>query len=73
MYYAILDYDGFICKSFFAAHRNETQALEILADLTSTALDKAREYFKYNDIKSYLIASGHSWKKDLYSDYKIIL
>lgn len=70
MHYVVLDYDGFICKSFFAAHRDESQALEILTDLTFTAIDKAREYFKNENTRSFLIASGHSWKKDLYSDYK---
>lgn len=71
MNYAVFDYDGFICKSFFAACRDEIKAQEILADLTYTAIDKARRYFDYEDTKPILIVSGHSWKKDLYKGYKI--
>lgn len=71
MHNAVLDYDGFICKSFFAAHRDEEKAIEILSDLTDAALDKAKEYFYGEGFRFYLIVSGHSWKKDLYSDYKI--
>lgn len=70
MKYIFLDYDGFICKSFFAAHRDEARALEILDDLTKTSIDKAREYFNNDEFKAYYIVSGHSWKKDLYPDYK---
>lgn len=70
MNYAVLDYDGFICKSFYAAHRDEVNAQIILDDLTHTALDKAERYFDGEKFKAYLIVSGHSWKKDLYSDYK---
>lgn len=70
MKYVALDYDGFICKSFFAAHRDEVKAEEILDDLTRTAIDKAFDYFQTDDIKAYYVVSGHSWKKDLYPDYK---
>lgn len=70
MKYIFLDYDGFICKSFFAAHRDESQAEEILYDLTKTAIDKANKYFDTDELKTYYIVSGHSWKKDLYPDYK---
>ena len=70
MNYTVLDYDGFICKSFFAAHRDENDAQLILNDLTDVALDKASEYFDNEEFNAYFIVSGHSWKKDLYNDYK---
>lgn len=70
MNYAILDYDGYICKSFYAAHEDLERAIEILDSLTDAALEKAKDYFKSDDIKLIKILSGHSWKKELYTDYK---
>lgn len=51
MNYAILDYDGYICKSFYAAHEDLERAIEILDSLTDAALEKAKDYFKSDDIK----------------------
>ena len=70
MNYAILDYDGYICKSFYAAHEDLEKAIEILDSLTDAALEKAKDYFKSDDVKLIKILSGHSWKKELYTDYK---
>ena len=70
MNFAVLDYDGFICKSFFAAQREEEHAEIILSDLTDYALEKAKDYFDGEGFYNFKIVSGHSWKKDLYPDYK---
>lgn len=71
--YALLDYDGFICKSFYAATKNgETdieKAFEILDSLTNTAIDKANNFFDTKcDVLKFV--SAHTFKKDIYPDYK---
>lgn len=73
--YTILDYDGFVCKSFYANKENPMdvqEARNILLDLTASAREKASEYFQVPiiDIKLIPIMSGHSWKKDIYPSYK---
>lgn len=73
--YAILDYDGYICKSFYANTENPMDmdcALEILQSLEQSALEKTAEYFNVNknQVKLLKIMSGHSWKKDIYPSYK---
>ena len=71
--FAVLDYDGYICKAFYAAMAksgNPDDALEILERLTKAAITKAAEYYKDMQVDLRLILSGHSWKKELYSDYK---
>lgn len=73
--YAILDYDGFVCKSFYANKENPMdvqEARNILLDLTASAREKASEYFQVPimNIKLIPIMSGHSWKKDIYPSYK---
>jgi len=70
MNYAILDYDGYVCKSFYAAHEELDKADEILQSLANAALEKAKDYFKSDEVELIKILSGHSWKKDLYADYK---
>lgn len=71
----LLDYDGYVCKSFYANKEdmmNFEKAEEILNDLSFAALNKASEYFKYSPSKINMIKimSGHSWKKDIYPSYK---
>lgn len=74
-YFALLDYDGFICKSYYA-NKEDIMDLEnarqILEDLTECAQEKAADFFgvKKNDVKVLRIMSGHSWKKDIYPSYK---
>lgn len=73
--YAILDYDGFVCKSFYANKEdpmNIQAAKDILFDLTAAARDKAAEHFKLfkGKVKVIKLMSGHSWKKDIYPSYK---
>lgn len=70
--YAILDYDGFICKAFYAAIARDDldSAGQILDDLTDTAIAKAISYFSDDNIKIILAVSSHSWKRDSFEDYK---
>lgn len=72
---ALLDYDGYICKSFYANKEDMmdfTKAEEILNDLKYSAWKKAANYFNcdMSDVMLYPIISGHSWKKDIYPSYK---
>lgn len=72
---ALLDYDGYICKSFYANKEDMMDfhsAEKILNDLRYAALDKTADYFKCSRVEVILlpIISGHSWKKDLYPSYK---
>jgi 5'-3' exonuclease len=71
----LLDYDGYVCKSFYANKEdmmNFKKAEEILSDLSFAALNKASKYFKCSSCKIDVIKimSGHSWKKDIYPSYK---
>ncbi len=71
MVYALLDFDGFVCKAFYASLKNKSDdAFEILNRLVETACEKASEYFEVNDVVPIMIASAHSWKKDVYPQYK---
>lgn len=71
--YALLDYDGFVCKSFYAALARDgsiEEAYEVLKDLEYCAHSKAVDYFGTKDIKIVKVMSGHSCKKDIYLSYK---
>lgn len=72
---AILDFDGYICKSFYANKDDmmDTQRAEsILLDLYQSAVTKVKDYFKNRTSPTKIIpvVSGHSWKKDIYPSYK---
>lgn len=72
---ALLDYDGYICKSFYANKEDMMDfhsAERILNDLVESAIYKSMEYFKCtrDDLKVLSIISGHSWKKEIYPSYK---
>ena len=73
--YAILDFDGFVCKSFYANKEdpmNLYAARNILRDLVQAAVEKTARYFncKENFVTVVALMSGHSWKKDIYPSYK---
>ena len=70
--YALLDYDGYVCKSLYAAISSGdiTEAPRILRELEQSAYDKMFDYFDDRDIEVIKVMSGHSWKKDKYLDYK---
>lgn len=72
---ALLDYDGYICKSFYANKEDMmdfSNAQKILNDLVESAIYKSMEYFRCtrDDLIVLKIISGHSWKKELYPSYK---
>lgn len=70
--YTLLDYDGYVCKSLYAAISSGdiSEAPRILRELEQSAYDKMFDYFDDRDIEVIKVMSGHSWKKDKYPDYK---
>lgn len=73
--YALLDFDGYICKAFYAANSkkgSDKDAYEILSDLYISAIDRAAKYFDVDmaDVEPIIVVSAHSWKKDVYPTYK---
>lgn len=73
--YALLDFDGYICKAFWAANSKKSSdkdAYSILSELYYSAVEKAAKYFEVSEdeIIPVLAVSGHSWKKDVYPSYK---
>ena len=70
--YALLDYDGYVCKALYAAISSGdiTDAPRILLELTESAYEKAKKYFYSEDVELIKVMSGHSWKKDKYPTYK---
>lgn len=75
MKYLLLDYDGFMAKSYYASKSkdNDTQdtPIDILLDLEESSIKKAREYFgEDEEIIVLKITSGHSYKKDIFPGYK---
>lgn len=70
--YALLDFDGFICKAWFASkskYRQNDDPTVILRKLVREAINKATKYFD-DEVTTYLFVSGHTYKKDLYPSYK---
>lgn len=74
-YYALLDYDGFVCKAYYAAVARDggfDEAYDILKDLEDSALEKSCKFYGEDaNIKVIKVMSGHSWKKDIYPTYKL--
>lgn len=72
MKYALLDYDGYVCKSLYAAISSGdiSEAPRILNELTQSAIDRTSKYFDDRPIEVIKVMSGHSWKKDVYPTYK---
>lgn len=72
MKYALLDYDGYVCKALYAAisSGDVSEAPRILDELTQSAIDKTHRYFDDLPIEVIKVMSGHSWKKDTYLTYK---
>lgn len=74
-YYAILDYDGYVCKAFYANKDNPMDmkaSAGILRELEDSAAQKVSEYFHAprDTVRIIRVMSGHSWKKDIYPSYK---
>ena len=72
MKYALLDYDGYVCKALYAAisSGDASEAPRILDELTQSAIDKTHKYFDDLPVEVIKVMSGHSWKKDVYPTYK---
>lgn len=72
MKYALLDYDGYVCKALYAAISSGdiTEAPRILDELTQSAIGRTHKYFNDLPIEVIKVMSGHSWKKDTYPTYK---
>lgn len=73
--YALLDFDGYICKAFWAANSNRSSgknANEILEALYCSAIEKTAKYFDISEdeVIPLLFVSAHSWKKDVFPTYK---
>lgn len=66
---ALLDFDGYICKAYYATiSKGSTdfdEMLALLEELVESAKSKVEEYAHIN----YYI-SGHTYKKDIYPSYK---
>lgn len=70
---ALLDYDGFVCKAFYASlskSRENNDPEEILHKLVSSAIEKTANYFDTDLVIPVKVMSGHTFKKDLYPTYK---
>jgi DNA polymerase-1 len=72
MKYALLDYDGYVCKALYAAISSGdiSEAPKILDELTQSAIDRTHKYFDDLPVEVIKVMSGHSWKKDVYPTYK---
>lgn len=70
--YVILDYDGYICKAWYAsfARGDMDDAVNVLDSLVDASIEKALDYYDGKLDGVLKIISGHSWKKDLYKSYK---
>lgn len=74
--YALLDFDGYICKAFYAANSkkgSDKNANEILESLYWSAIEKTANYFnvRKDEVMPLLFVSTHSWKKDVFPTYKV--
>lgn len=68
MAYALLDYDGFICKAYYAAvARNEMADIEEMEDVLNSLTECAKEK---SGLEIKKVISGHTYKKDIYPSYK---
>jgi len=72
MLHGLLDYDGYICKAFYASVAREENEIEdmmnVLDELTKSAQYKLDQIDKNNRLIK--VVSGHTYKKDIYPSYK---
>lgn len=73
--YALLDYDGFVCKAYYATIARQSDDIgkmfDILDELTVAATQKAELLSTDGKVQIIKYMSGHTFKKDLYPSYKI--
>lgn len=66
--YALLDYDGYICKAYYAAvSRNENAEIEEMEEILNSLTECAQ---RKSELPIKKIISGHTYKKDIYPSYK---
>ena len=66
---ALLDFDGYICKAYYATiSKGSTDFDEMLALLEELVESAKSKIDKDADVKYYI--SGHTYKKDVYPSYK---
>lgn len=66
---ALLDFDGYICKAYYATiSKGSTDFDEMLALLEELVESAKSKIDKYADMNYYI--SGHTYKKDIYPSYK---
>ena len=75
MYYSLLDYDGYIAKSYYAGRNMEEpenfdECFTCLRNMEEYAKIKTVRYFNTENFKTIKVVSGHTFKKDLYPSYK---
>ena len=73
--YALLDFDGYIAKSFYSGWSEEDptnfdECLKIMANMQRYAYNKMKRKFPKKNVGLIKVISGHSFKKDLYPSYK---
>lgn len=70
----LLDYDGFVVKSYYASKSKDNvtddEPLDILLSLEEGAVERAKEYYNTDNIKVLRVMSGHTFKKDIFPGYK---
>lgn len=71
----LLDYDGYIAKSFYAGIDRDkltdfSECYKCLYNMEGYVYAKAEPFFAGEDFKVMKIVSGHTIKKDLYPSYK---
>lgn len=73
----LLDYDGYIAKSFYAGVNaddpaNFEECYKSLRNMEGYAIEKSARFFncREKDLKVLKVVSGHTFKKDIYPSYK---
>lgn len=71
---ALLDYDGFVVKSYYASKSKDNvtgdKPLDILLSLEEGAVGRAKEYYDTDNVKILRVMSGHTFKRDIFPGYK---
>lgn len=74
MFDIYLDYDGYICKAWYATTARGSMdiedAIDVLDELVECAVNKACDFFDTSTILVHKVISSGNWKKDFYPDYK---
>ena len=67
--YALLDYDGFVCKAYYSTIARQSDDIEkmfdVLDELTVAARQKAELLSTDGKVLVIKYMSGHTFKKDL--------